>query len=82
MLFVSSEDKKDKLGRLHHAVLDLEKMESVQVNLLWKSFQDLPLLDDEQFEKLFPIGQDGTALGICNRCTHMINQDELVGFCR
>ena len=82
LLFVSAADQAEQLGRLHRAVLDLEKAESVQVDLLWKSFADLPLLDEEHMDKLLPLGQDGKALAICSRCTVMIRPEELVGLCR
>jgi len=63
-------------------VLDLEKAESVRVDLLWKSFADIPLLNEEQMEKLLPLDKDGKALATCSQCSAMIRPDELVGLNR
>ena len=69
MLFVSTEDKAEHLERLHKIVIELERLKTVNVNVIWKCFTNLPLVSDEEAEKMFPKGTDGKVFAICNRCT-------------
>ena len=82
MLFVSTEDKAELLERLRKIVVELERLKTISVNVVWKCFSNLPLVSDEEAERMFPTGSDGKAVAICNRCTSMIDYEEVVGFCR
>ena len=81
MLFVSTEDKAEHLVRLHKIVQDLERLKTVNVNVNWKCFLNLPLMSAEHAVKKFPLGTDGNVLAICDRCTSMIDYHEVVGLC-
>ena len=47
MLFVSTEDNAESLERLHKIVWDLGRLKTVNVNVNWKCFSNLPLISAE-----------------------------------
>ena len=57
----------NKVTFLKQKCLELEKLSSINIKTTWRILEDAELLNDEQFEAICPLGEDGeTRIVICD----------------
>lgn len=58
--FITAADNKDQLTKLLNMVTDLQKYQTISVNVIWNYQQSKSLLDKEQHEVLIKQFEDGS----------------------
>ena len=66
-IFMTEKSRLGKITFLKQKVEQLKKLSSINITITWRILEDAILLDDEQFEAICPLGEDGeTRIVICD----------------